>query len=134
MIEGVFIGPGQPVGGTPIRFPSAVLPRLSADPTHDTSFACLDLVQVATVNPPDDWAWAVLSEAGTYTWGHTIGLNLGEPWRFGTWAFAGGPRVYAVAYAPLIAPSDISASYGPDAATCARSDYKAVQLTLTRIP
>ena len=131
MIEGVFVGPGQAVGGRPNRFPSAVLPRLSADAANDATFECLDLVQVATISPPDDWAWVVLSEAGTYTWGHTIGLNLDEPWRFVTWAF-GPPRVYAVAYAPLMDLSEIANSYGPDAAGCARPDYMAVQLTLTR--
>ena len=92
---------------------------------------CLDLVQVSLADNPHDWTWAALSEAGVYTWGHTIGLNLNEPWRFVTWDF-GAPRVYTVAYANPVAPDDINAFYGPDAAASARQDYKAVQLTLTR--
>lgn len=133
MIEGVFVGPDRSAERKPLRFPSAVLPALSVDPARAPHFFCLDLVQVPTVNPPVDWAWMVLSEAGTYTWGHTIGLNLDEPWRFVTWAF-GAPREYSVAYAPLIAPEDIAASYGPEAAGRARQGYKAVQLALTHLP
>lgn len=133
MIEGVFVGPGQAVGSMPSRFASAVLPTLSADPARDASIMCLDLVQVSFADDPYDWTWMVLSEAGVYTWGHTIGLNLREPWRFATWVF-GAPRVYTVVYASPIAPRDIAAAYGGEAAERARPDYKAVQLTLTRIP
>jgi len=50
-----------------------------------------------------------------------------------TWAY-GPPRVYAVAYAALIAPGDIARTYGPEAASYAWPQDKAVQLTLTRIP
>jgi hypothetical protein len=131
MIPGEFVGPGQGIGGTPTRFASAVLPRLSANPEHEAVFTCLDLVQVSLADNPYDWTWVVLSEAGVYTWGHTIGLNLNEPWRFVTWEF-GPPRVYAVAYASPLPPQEIEALYGPDAAGSARPDYKAVQLTLTR--
>jgi hypothetical protein len=131
MIPGEFVGPGQGVGGTPTRFASAVLPRLASDPANDREFVCLDLVQVSLADNPYDWMWAALSEAGVYTWGHTIGLNLGEPWRFVTWAF-GAPRVYSVAYAKPLAPGDIRGLYGPDAAGSARQDYSVVQLKLTR--
>ena len=133
MVEGLFVGPGQVVRGAPLRFPSAVLPRLSADPTRDSEFTCLDLVQVATVNPPDDWAWAVLSDVGRYGWGHTIGLDLKEPWQFVSWAY-GAPRTYSVAYGPLITRDDIATAYGTDAAGCARPDYKSIQLVLTHVP
>lgn len=131
MIPGEFVGPGQGVGGTPTRFASAVLPRLAADPANDHELVCLDLVQVSLADNPYDWTWVALSEAGIYTWGHTIGLNLREPWRFVTWAL-GASRVYTVAYADPIALSDIGSLYGPNAAASARQDYKAVQLTLTR--
>jgi len=131
MIPGEFVGPGQGVGGNPTRFASAVLPRLSADPEQDPSLVCLDLVQVSLADNAYDWTWVALSEAGVYTWGHTIGLNLREPWRFVTWAF-GTPRVYAIAYAEPLAHCDIRALYGPEIADSARQDYKAVQLTLTR--
>lgn len=131
MIPGEFVGPGQGVGGTPTRFASAVLPRLSANPEVDTSMVCLDLIQASLADNPYDWTWVALSEAGVYTWGHTIGLNLRERWRFVTWAF-GAPRVYTVAYAEPLAPGDIASLYGRDAAGSARQNYKAVQLTLTR--
>jgi hypothetical protein len=131
MIPGEFVGPGQGVGGTPTRFASAVLPRLAADPANDRELVCLDLVQVSLADNPYDWTWVALSEAGVYTWGHTIGLNLREPWRFVTWDF-GAPRVYRVAYADPLVPGDVLPLYGPDVAGSARQDYKAVQLTLTR--
>lgn len=131
MIPGEFVGPNQAVGGRPTRFASAVLPRLAANPESDTSMVCLDLVQVSLADNPHDWTWVALSEAGVYTWGHTIGLNLREPWRFVTWAF-GSPRVYRIAYADLLAPNEILTFYGPDAHGSARQDYKAVQLSLTR--
>jgi hypothetical protein len=131
MIPGEFVGPNQAVGGRPTRFASAVLPRLSANPETDTSLVCLDLVQVSFADNPYDWTWVALSQAGVYTWGHTIGLNLHEPWRFVTWSF-GSPRVYKVDYAESLAPGDIKNLYGPDAAGSARQDYNAVQLLLTR--
>ena len=131
MVPGEFVGPNQAVGSRPTRFASAVLPRLTARPEHDSSMVCLDLVQTSLADTPYDWTWVALSEAGVYTWGHTIGLNQHEPWRFVTWIF-GAPRVYSVAYAELLAPRNIVAQYGPDAASSARQDYRAVQLTLTR--
>jgi hypothetical protein len=131
MIEGEFLGPGRAIDKTPARFASAVLPPLTANPERDGSLICLDLVQVSLADNPHDWSWGVLSEAGVYTWGHTIGLNLQEPWRFVTWAW-GAPRVYAVQYAPALAPGEIAALYGADAAASARQDYNAVQLALTR--
>jgi hypothetical protein len=131
MIPGEFVGPNQTVGRAPTRFTSAVLPRLSANPQTDTTLVCLDLVQVSLDNTAYDWSWAALSEAGVYTWGHTIGLNLQEHWRFATWAF-GTQRIYRVVYADPLVPGDIRTLYGAAAASSARQDYKAVQLTLTR--
>jgi hypothetical protein len=133
MLEGVFVGPGQAVGGTPTRFASAVLPLLTANPESDTKLVCLDLVQVSFADNPNDWTWSVLSHAGVYTWGHTIGLNLHEPWKFVTWEL-GPPRVYEVGYADPLPPGDIPRLYGTDAAGAARPDYNAVQLSLTRRP
>ena len=131
MLPGEFVGPNQAVKTRPTRFASAVLPRLSANAEHDANMVCLDLVQVSFADNPYDWTWGVLSEAGVYTWGHTIGLNLRESWRFVTWAF-GSPRVYTVEYAEPLDPSEIAALYGLDAANSARQDYKAVQLALSR--
>jgi hypothetical protein len=131
MIPGEFVGPNQAVGGRPTRFASAVLPRLTALPETDATLICLDLVQVSLSDSPYDWRWVALSEAGVYTWGHTIGLNLREPWRYVTWTF-GSPRVYHVMYANPLEPSEIQSLYGSDAAGSARQDDKTVQLTLTR--
>ena len=131
MIEGVFVGPGQAADVAPSRFASAVLPQLTANPQTDAKLVCLDLVQVSLADNPYDWTWVVLSQAGVYTWGHTIGLNLREPWRFVTWAF-GAPREYDVEYADPLVPDDIARLYGLEAGGVARPDYHAVQLALTR--
>lgn len=105
MIPGEFVGSGQAVGGTPTRFASAVLPRLAADPVNDRELVCLDLVQVSLADNPHDWTWVALSEAGVYTWGHTIGLNLKEPWRFVTWKF-GAPASTRWNPQACVAPRD----------------------------
>jgi hypothetical protein len=113
MIEGLFVGPGQTVNGTPSRLLSAVLPVLSADPAQDSAFVCLDLYQRVTDGPPRDWEWHVVSEIGRYSWDHTIGLDLGEIWKFVTWIL-GAPRTYAVVYASPIEPGDLAADDGPE--------------------
>jgi len=133
MIEGLFVGPGQTVSGMPSRLLSAVLPVLSADSTCDSAFVCLDLYQRVTDDPPRDWEWHVVSEIGRYSWEHTIGLDLGEIWKFVTWSY-GAPHTYAVVYASPIEPGDIAAAYGAEAAHRAWPQDKAVQLKLTRIP
>ena len=53
MIEGLFVGPGQTVSGMPSRLLSAVLPVMSAAPTRDSAFICLDLYQRVTDGPPE---------------------------------------------------------------------------------
>jgi hypothetical protein len=133
MVEGVWVGPGQHPPAKPRAFSSAILPARTTDLASDASFRCLDLVQIALADNPYDWTWGVLSEAGIYTWGHTIGLNLGEPWRFVTWAL-GQPRIYSVAYAPALSPGEIAREYGPVVGDAARPDYPAVQLALTLAP
>jgi len=130
MLEGIWIGPGQKPQ-RPERYSSAILPRSSANPHDDRELLCLDLVQVPTVQPPGDWAWAVLSTAATTTYTHTIGLNNREPWRFVLWEL-GEERTYAVEYAEPISHDRISRTYGKAAAARARADHPAVQLRLTR--
>jgi hypothetical protein len=49
-----------------------------------------------------------------------------------TWAY-GPPRALAVTYAAPIDPGDIAGAYGPEAASYAWPQDKAVQLTLTHI-
>jgi len=133
MIEGLFVGPGQTVSGMPSRLLSAVLPVLSADPARDSAFVCLDLYQRVIDGPPRDWEWHVVSEIGRYSWDHTIGVDLGEIWKFVTWAY-GAPRTYAVVYALPIEPGDLAAAYGPEAMRRAWPQDRAIQLMLTRIP
>src|SRR5439155_9640238 len=69
MVEGVWVGPDQEAQ-RPDRPSGAVLPRISANSIEDSELQCLDLVQVPTVEPPNDWAWAVLSTAATTTYMH----------------------------------------------------------------
>ena len=73
----------------------------------------------------------MVSEIGRYTWGHTIGLNLGEAWQFVTSEYG---RIYTVAYAAPIDHEAIAAVYGPDAASCAWPQDRFVQLIMTHIP
>jgi hypothetical protein len=131
MIEGAWVGPDQ-APRRPDRFTSAVLPRITADPVEDAELRCLDLVQVPTVDPPNDWAWAVLSTAATSTYEHTIGLNDRRRWRFATWAL-GEPRVYAVEYDAPLPHARLARLYGKAAAAHARTDRPAVQLRLRRV-
>jgi hypothetical protein len=132
MIEGVWLGPERTVPARkPERFSSAVLPTLATNVPRARTFRCLDLVQVATVDPPGDWAWMVLSEAGIHTYEHTIGMNRGERWRFVTWE-AGGPCVFGVDLAQGLPHVQISRAYGDVASHRVRRDRLAVQLQLTR--
>jgi hypothetical protein len=124
MIVGAWIGPGQEVR-VPERPTGGLLPPIASDPDGP----CLDLVQVQTA---DDWAWAVLSDAGTDVYQHAIGLSRGERWRFATNA-RGKTRLYAAeAIAPL-PPDQIAARYGDVAAAHARQDRPALQLRLRPI-
>ena len=130
MLEGIWVGPDQDPE-RPERYSSAILPRGSASPQDDRELLCLDLVQVPTIQPPGDWAWAVLSTVATTTYAHTIGLNHRERWRFVTWEL-GEERTYAVEYAEPIPHDRISRTYGKAASSRARADHPAVQLRLTR--
>lgn len=129
MIEGEWVR-GSQEPNRPERFSSAVLPRRSANPTEDSELVCLDLVQVPTIEPANDWIWAVLSAAATTTYAHSSGLNNKELWRFVTWSF-GKRRTYAVEYADSLPHESISGIYGAEAAERARADRPAVQLRLT---
>lgn len=135
MIEGIWIAPGHEAPAEPpyVHPVSAVLPQPDFDPDQDDEFLCLDLVQIATGDQPDSWAWMVLSEAGTYTYGHTIGLNRGESWRFVRWV-GGEQRVYEASYTDdWLPPEEIEKLYGSAAFARARPDRNAVQLRLRRV-
>lgn len=130
VLPGLWIAPDE-VARRPLHLSSGVLPRPTAHPAIEPEFLCLDLVQVPTVDGPQ-WTWAVLSEAATSTYRHTIGLSRGEAWRFVTWQF-GQPRFYAATYAAPLPHAQISAVYGEQAASRARRDRPAVELRLTRL-
>ena len=126
-IEGVWLGPGD-IEGRAARPDGAVLPRLSAD-LDASELRCLDLVQVSTISPSNDWTWGVLSRAATGTYRHAIGLDRGETWRF---VAVGSGDAYEVSYDEDIPHERISRLYGADAAARARADVPAVQLRLRR--
>ena len=126
-IEGLWFGP-EDIAARALRPDGAVLPRVSADADAD-ELRCLDLVQVPTVSPSNDWAWGVLSRSSTGTYRHTIGLDRGEQWRFV--AVASG-HAYEVSYDEDLPYERIAKLYGADAAARARADRPAVQLKLRR--
>jgi hypothetical protein len=105
-----------------------VLPRN----THSKTLRCLDLVQVPTVSPPNDWAWAVLSVAAKNVYSHTIGLDRGEAWQFATWE-GNTHTIYDAEYDEPIRFEKIASVYGDEAASRARSDQPAVQLRLVKV-
>lgn len=128
-IEGIWVGPGDS-DARGRRPDGAILVRLSADPDAE-ELRCLDLVQVSTVSPPNDWTWGVLSRAATATYRHTIGLDRGEPWTF----FAVGTGdAYDVSYDEDLPHERISRLYGQDAAARARTDVPAIQLRMRKRP
>jgi DNA-binding transcriptional ArsR family regulator len=126
-IEGFWLGPGETVARA-ANPDGAVLPRLSTDADAD-ELRCLDLVQVSTISPANDWTWGVLSRAATGSYQHSIGLDRGEHWRF---VALGSGDVYEVSYDDAVPHERISRLYGPDAAARARADMPAVQLRLRR--
>lgn len=136
MVEGLWLAPYEEA--VPLRPPygqasSAVLPPPGVAIETARQFNCLDLVLVNTINPPGGFEWVVMSEAATYTYSHTIGLNRDEKgWRFVTWR-NDRAHVFSAAYAPALVPTSIEGLYGAEAADRARGDRQAVQLVLTRV-
>jgi hypothetical protein len=86
----------------PARFFAGVLPARNARPERGEDVLCLDLIQVPTVEPKNDWSWAALSEAGIHTCEHSIGLFQGQGWLFATWDMGDGLRLYRASFAPSI--------------------------------
>jgi hypothetical protein len=130
MIEGAFFRPEQPVR-RPGHFVSALLPRISSNPSDDAELHCLDLVQVEAVET-GSWVWGVVSVAAVETYAHTMALQRGEAQRFVTWAF-GPPRTYSVALGQPLPYAQIARLYGEGAASRARRDKDAIQLHLVRV-
>ena len=132
MVDGSWL---EPYGAVPTHRPiarsvSAVLPRLDADRRSADGFVALDLVLAEVIQPRGEFRWLVLSDAGIYTYGHTIGLNLGERWRFIAWD-DGRPSVYSVQYGEPLDHALIADLYGAEIRDRARDDRPAVQLRLT---
>ncbi|MCX5746497.1 MAG: hypothetical protein NT062_28810 [Proteobacteria bacterium] len=72
----------------------------------------------------------MLSTAATGTYGHTIGLDRGDPWRFQA---TDTQLLYDVSYDQELPPDRIAKLYGRTAAERARTDRPAVQLRLTPV-
>jgi hypothetical protein len=87
---------------------------------------CLDLVRVDTRS---GFAWLPLSEAGRYTYAHSLGLLQKEPWRLAIWDGA-AVSLYEAEYANSLAPDLIAPLYGAEAQARARPDRPAVQLRI----
>lgn len=115
----------EPPAVPPLSRPTGAILRRTGE-TDPDEFVCLDLV---LVDSSRGFVWLPLSEAGRYTWAHSLGLLQGESWRLAVWA-GNAVRVYEAAYADLLPPSQIGALYGAEAQDRARPDRPAVQLRL----
>lgn len=102
----------------------AVLRRLNE--TNQDEFVCLDLV---LVEAPGGFVWLPLSEAGRYTYAHSLGPLQNESWRLAVWDRS-TVRVYQAQYAESLLPEQIASQYGAEAQERARPDRPAVQLRL----
>ena len=130
MLEGVWLRPGEGIR-RPQRLGSAVLPEITANPATDRQFECLDLVQVPTIDPPQGWAWAVLSTAGTNVYAHAEALRNGEDWRFVTW-IDDEPHQFRTKLIEPIEHRRIAKRFGKEAVQRARIDRPALRLLLER--
>lgn len=128
-ISGYWFAPHEEISATaPTYDPTgAVLPRLGE--TLGSGAISLDLI-------PIEFVWFPLSDAGAYTYRHSIGLLRGEKWRFVPRDTTGTPwpTVYAAELAARLAPSEVEPLYGVEAARRARPEYNAVQIRLWRPP
>lgn len=109
------------------QFTGAVLPRVGETKLDD--FVCLDLV---LVDAGPTFVWLPLSEAGRYTYSHSLGLLYGEPWRLVVYANDGRIDEYDAAYDEYLPPGSnlVAQHYGREAEIRARQDYPTVQLRL----
>jgi hypothetical protein len=131
-VSGYWIEDDRPTPSVQPRYKAtgAFLPRREERAFVD--FLCLDLVLVPA---GDLFVWMPLSEAGQYTYAHSLGLIYGEPWRLAVWNDQGSVLEYAAEYAESIPArsSILDYHYGAEAETRARQDRPTVQLHLRRI-
>jgi hypothetical protein len=127
--SGYWVDPGRqpPLVQPTYRPTGAILRRVGETNRHE--FVCLDLVLVESAG---GFVWLPLSEAGRYTYAHSLGLLQHEPWRLAIWEGASA-CVYEAAYAESLSPNEIATVYGPEAQGRARPDRPAVQLRLRRL-
>jgi hypothetical protein len=105
--------------------PTGAILRRTGEASLD-EFVCLDLVLVETTS---GFIWLPLSEAGRYTYAHSLGLLQNEPWRLAVWE-GDVVRVYQAEYAESLAPQAIASLYGIEAQERAHPDRPSVQLRL----
>lgn len=124
--SGYWLDPGRASEATPPAYrPTGAILRRTGESRRD-EFVCLDLVRVDTSG---GFAWLPLSEAGRYTYAHSLGLFQKEPWRLAIWDSA-TVTLYEAEYADSLAPELIAPLYGAEAQARARPDKPAVQLRL----
>lgn len=126
-VLGFWLDPGRPVPTSkPAYYPTGAL-LLPLNTSMASEFVCLDLVLIPKWNEVDH-CWVPLSEAGRYTYAHSLGLMHGEAWRLAIWHQS--VRIYEASFADSIPSKQIAALYGEPAAAAARSDYPSVQLRM----
>jgi hypothetical protein len=108
--------------------PTGAILRRVGEARRD-EFVCLDLVHVETNG---GFIWLPLSEAGRYTYAHSLGLLHNEKWKFAVWEGA-AVHVYKAKYDDFLPPGEIASLYGAEAQRLARPDRPAVQLRLTLV-
>jgi len=124
--SGYWLDPGRmPEAMPPAYRPTGAILRRVGEARRD-ELVCLDLVRVETRS---GFAWLPLSEAGRYTYAHSLGLLQKEPWRLAIWDGA-AVSLYDAEYADALAPDLIAPLYGAEAQGRARPDRPAVQLRL----
>jgi hypothetical protein len=115
----------QPPPTQPMYRPTGAILRRAGETRLD-EFLCLDLVRVETAS---GFVWVPLSEAGRYTYAHSLGLLQKDPWRLAVWDGA-AVHVYEARYAESLPAERIRVLYGAEAQGRARPDRPAVQLHL----
>jgi len=124
MIEGFWFDHRDDIKGERPTYSStgAVFPE-GGKPLEKDSI-CLDMVAIENT-------WLPLSEAGVYTYSHSMALANGREYFFApfdTW-----PRTYVAKLHGAIEQRDIVERFGPEVAALARQDRTSVLLKLTEV-